>query len=280
ALAYQYVETGNFQKARGLVKKARDLQPDNQNFTLLETELLWATRAYAELLDLYIRESRIHPEDRSLVNEMVLVSAAMGQPEKAEPFIEQDIEAFGTGKNIGDLDEGQLRSYYKALRHLGAGETQAYIQALRDMKVPNWTFLAELYAGNLEQADSLLSDLDYKNQADVLLTMYIAASLHNNLSMADDYLQQALLVLQAGSAAEQKRAAWFERDASSPELASVHAVENWPPQKRLVFTALGYRHPVQRQMWHDQATLFNYYPGYPNPLLNQALENVSLPRNL
>ncbi|MBT8042915.1 MAG: hypothetical protein KJN98_07070 [Pontiella sp.] len=253
AVARDQFAHAEYKDALASCGKALEKDPDNRRFTLLRNEALLALRRFDDLLSGSVSAE---PEKKILY----LTKAGYHQEAEAEAVRLSE-------------EQGLSLPRLNAIRFYAVGNLDDYHASLTDAGDAHVVLEMLLHKNRLEEADQMLSTSENTLWWEHLV-LYCAAMQAKKTGLAERNLEQAVREMHADTKAYQLTARHLTDD-QAPEPDMVRALDLEAHEKALLCAALGYRFPDQTLVWMRLGKTYNYYPAYPQRLLNKWFKEAA-----
>lgn len=264
ALAWNYTSEGKFKEALPLVKKATSLAPDNKNFRSLKKDLLMSQKRYSELLEMNSEELKSAPLDYELWGEKVAFMTLNRKSGDIPKVMSQYMSAL----KADDIDTTSYLDYLNMMISVSKNQKKKTSELCKKMRM--YHFTGELLDGNVQNADSILSNIEESSPYNHLL-LYSVAKNSGHDKIAVSHLKSAINGLENGTKDEIKAA-----KALSGNSFSINQIKNldlYPSTKILVLTALGVTYSDQKSEAFKEAKKFNFIISPTQLLVNSVIKS-------
>lgn len=256
SLAREMLDSGQYEKAIGLVDRALELLPDKSGIRTTKNILLLATGRYEPLLQGIRELQKVHPLNGYLVAEEVHLLVQKGDSESAKKRIKAYCSEVADSKS-----RQEWQNYLEAHFAYSCGNPQQYVESMEKVSNHNQHFEIALTANRLKVASQIVEQ-SYPSRWDYHLLLYIAGSLNQERPIAESHLQKAIKLMKK-SYKEQKKVAAALASNRLPDAKSLAKVLMYPSEKRIVMAALSIKFPQQKEVYLEGGRYVNFDTHFP-----------------
>ncbi|CAG0966541.1 hypothetical protein PHYC_01015 [Phycisphaerales bacterium] len=273
ALAMLANGSGRFEEGLAILDIAAAANVADENCNSLRVESLEGLGRLEEALA--IPPHNQSPEQISPAN-LLYTLILLGEAGRHDHAIAM-IDALMSQVPADMTDSQAARSYFESRLLYAEGKIDEYLAAA-ERAGGSMTFSAHLTAGRVEEAAKLLQSGDsseYSAGASEHLTLFIAATLGGQRSVADVSLQTAIGVLRKGDYEDRSLAAWLAGEGDSPAASQLAGLQMERYRKVLTLTALGLHREDVRSDAFSLVRKLNTLRLFPHHLIAQAISETN-----
>ena len=266
SLAFQHLSEGNFAKGLPLARRATETDPQSASFKVAYCETLQGLGRYDDALQNMVQGDNSSPLSnlQTLAVELPILAAAERR-DRAEARLKSVINPLKR-QYPGPMVDALAGSLYSTMQYAFGDVEAMRNSAAESTDVP---FYIHIELDQLDDASQIVLEMEEPN-SESELSMYLAAQLAGNKSMAQSHLDRAISTLGHGTADARLIANALESGDGDIEL--LVRVPEYPKSKRIMMAALAYRIPAERQRLLDLANRLNYNRSHPYRLLKRIAE--------
>jgi tetratricopeptide (TPR) repeat protein len=258
---------GQFEEGLELARKAKAMRPDSLVFRPWYFSMLEAAQHYDELMQEYKKERERDPEDFSLMAGQFDLLVIQGKRKEADEKFENWLEITNGRLNAELLEE--LRKTMEARIAYLSGDLDEWVRLLGQRAYGSYQYAAALSRG--EPVDEQEVEKLQLKDAYAYLVIYVGEELAGRSDAAERFLSKGVELL-GRQGWEERRVSRILAGEQEPVVEEVCALPMEPRTKAIVLTAMGVKHPEQRQAYFELARKLNYDRHYPYLFLKSVLE--------
>ena len=273
AQAFEALSNGNPNAGLEPSRIATQMEPENIGFKSVRSRVLEAAGKYDQAIALS-HESFSGTSALGQLQQIgmdIPVMVAAGQGRKAEEQVNKLLETLRSPNAPKDLMQSIEIALLGNLAYArgSIGKLSQLKQNVESTNVPVYIHVA---LNEVEAASQKLIDAEKEStsatDADVDLTIYIAAKMAGKTSIADKHLARAIKLLQEGDKDHRLiGAALSPTGQSNP--AELKSLGIWPEEKRVFMAALAMRHPKHYDEYSKFAKKLNHKLNSPYLLIKK-----------
>jgi hypothetical protein len=253
AIADDLTARGDFKEALQYLIKAREVDPENPSFRILQEDLLLALEKYDELLD---EDTQNTPSSR--IRNLTFAGYHLEAEEAIIRFSEE---------------QADLLPRLNAVRYYAVGNVHDYLACLTDAGDPHVELEKLLHANRITSAHRMLNE-DTAHPWWEHLVLYYAAMMQQESDIAVYHLEHALDELDRNDLAYRSTADLLAA-TQAPDTDALRQVHIRSHEKALLCMALSCRFPDEKERFLQLAQQYNYRPEYPQLLLKKWLRSTA-----
>jgi tetratricopeptide (TPR) repeat protein len=258
ALCYAYMSNGEFKNALEAIRKAHELDPNDESFRNQLLRSLVACKVWNEALKLVKKERPSGSSDVSDILAEATVLSQAGRLDEAQKLISSQFERL-----YGSADIPALKKHKAAIDNWVLYVSGAYEQAVRShiqLGEKWWEMVQSIQDGNMPQAERISQEGNFVKLQDHTL-LYIGETLAGRKSEASGHLDALVSCLEKDSW-EHRRFAKALKTGVETDPKTVLSLPMQVEEKRVILLAMAFRYPNYRKQYLDMA-LRLWYDGTP-----------------
>ena len=275
ALAFDYINLGQFEEGLKRAQQADKLEPGTIPFIEVEMEALEGLGRIDEAIALLKGAEKHEMGDSGVIASQVRLLAEKHDLDGARKRIDDYCKALTIQISDTQAIQTHVRLPMEGVMHYAAGDMAAYRAAIAAQSSPDAAFASAVSEGKIDEAQSALTKIKPPTAGEHMI-LYVAARRFGRKDVADAAWTRALELYNK----EGRDDRLFARAIAGSDPPSAKALHNWtamPMDRCIMLTALGLRFPQKQSEFFADARKLHYAKRFPYHLIDEVLAGRSAP---